>query len=213
VLVVPIGAIDKPSNSVTWATFASSANGIQVYQSSVGSIDWWHGLNLPNGAILDSLQLEACDDSATGEILFGLTAGAAPGGAAANVSPVAGTGSAATPGCAFFTVAPSAPLTIDNLNKSVWLFMAWAGDFTSAVRVTGFRVFYRLQVSPAPLTASFNDVPTTHPFFQFIEALKASGITGGCQGSPLPPLFCPDNPVTRGQMAVFLAKALGLQWQ
>jgi hypothetical protein len=63
-------------------------------------------------------------------------------------------------------------------------------------------------VSPAPGTATFNDVPTTHPFFQFIEALHASGITGGCQASP--PLYCPDNPVTRGQIAVFLAKALGL---
>ena len=40
------------------------------------------------------------------------------------------------------------------------------------------------------------------------EALKASGITGGCSVSP--PLFCPADPLTRGQMAVFLAKALGL---
>jgi len=63
-------------------------------------------------------------------------------------------------------------------------------------------------VSPAPATATFNDVPTTHPFFQFIEALHASGITGGCSAAP--PLYCPDNPVTRGQVAVFLAKALGL---
>ena len=71
-----------------------------------------------------------------------------------------------------------------------------------------FSVTDVLDVTPAPPTASFNDVPTSHPYFQFIEALKASGITGGCQASP--PLYCPDNPVTRGQMAVFLAKALGL---
>jgi hypothetical protein len=71
-------------------------------------------------------------------------------------------------------------------------------------------VWWRRAVSPAPLAASFNDVPTNHPFFQYIEALKASGITGGCSAAP--PLYCPDNPVTRGQMAVFLAKALGLHW-
>lgn len=65
-----------------------------------------------------------------------------------------------------------------------------------------------LEVSAAPPVASFNDVPTNHPFFQFIEALKVSGITAGCQAAP--PLYCPDNPLTRGQMAVFLAKALGL---
>ena len=33
-------------------------------------------------------------------------------------------------------------------------------------------------------------------------------ITGGCQASPL--LYCPDNPSTRGQMAVFLVKTFGL---
>jgi len=71
-------------------------------------------------------------------------------------------------------------------------------------------VWWHRTISPPPATATFNDVPTTHQFFQFIEALHASGITGGCQESP--PLYCPDNPVTRGQMAVFLAKALGLHW-
>jgi hypothetical protein len=69
-------------------------------------------------------------------------------------------------------------------------------------------VWWKRSVSPAPGSPSFNDVPTNHPFFQFIEALKASNITGGCGNGN----FCPDNPVTRAQMAVFLAKALGLHW-
>jgi hypothetical protein len=51
-------------------------------------------------------------------------------------------------------------------------------------------------------------VPTSHPLFQFIEALVASGTTAGCGGGN----YCPNAPLTRGQMAVFLAKALGLQW-
>ena len=71
-----------------------------------------------------------------------------------------------------------------------------------------FSVVDALPVTSAPGTATFNDVPTSHPFFQFIEALYASGITAGCQAAP--PLYCPDNPVTRGQMAAFIAKALGL---
>ena len=71
-----------------------------------------------------------------------------------------------------------------------------------------FLVVEAFPVSPAPAQATFNDVPTNHPFFQFIEALYASGITAGCQA--MPPLYCPDSPLTRGQMAVFLAKALGL---
>ncbi len=72
----------------------------------------------------------------------------------------------------------------------------------------GVRISYRLAVSPAPASATFTDVPTDHPFFQFVEALAASGITAGCAADQ----FCPDNPVTRGQMAVFLTKALGLHW-
>lgn len=41
-----------------------------------------------------------------------------------------------------------------------------------------------------------------------IEAIAAAGITTGCSVSPA--LFCPGQPVTRGQMAAFLTRALGL---
>ena len=60
----------------------------------------------------------------------------------------------------------------------------------------------------SPALATFNDVPTTDPAFQYIEALFASGATGGCGGGA----YCPNAPVTRRQMAVFLAKLLGLHW-
>jgi hypothetical protein len=76
------------------------------------------------------------------------------------------------------------------------------------VRLRSVRLLFRRQVSPAPAIATFADVPTNHPFFQFIEALYASGITAGCGTA----IYCPDEPLTRGQMAVFLAKALGLHW-
>ena len=69
-------------------------------------------------------------------------------------------------------------------------------------------IWWKRQVSPAPATALFNDVPTSHPFFQYVAALAASSITVGCGNGN----YCPDLPVTRGQMAVFLAKALGLNW-
>ena len=70
-------------------------------------------------------------------------------------------------------------------------------------------VWWKRSVSPAPSSASFNDVPTDHLFFQFVEALYDSGITAGCGDGN----YCPDEPVTRGQMAAFLAKALGLHWR
>src|SRR5262249_37165208 len=82
------------------------------------------------------------------------------------------------------------------------------GDFTSNLRLRGARILYRRQISPAPAVATFNDVPTGHPFFQYVEALAASRITAGCGSGT----YCPDAPLTRGQMAVFLSKALGLYW-
>ncbi len=79
---------------------------------------------------------------------------------------------------------------------------------SDALQVQKVRVTWVRQVSPAPASPTFNDVATSHPFFRFIEALSKSGITGGCGGGA----FCPDQPLTRGQMAVFLAKGLGLAW-
>ena len=83
-----------------------------------------------------------------------------------------------------------------------------AFDCSPDVSFRGVIVHWKRQVSPAPASATFNDVPTGHWAFQFIEALADSGITGGCGGGN----YCPDNPITRGEMAVFLSAALGLHW-
>jgi len=55
--------------------------------------------------------------------------------------------------------------------------------------------------TPPPCTGLFPDVPCTHQFAAWIEELFAEGITAGCGTG-----FCPDLPVTRAQMAVFLLK-------
>jgi hypothetical protein len=70
-------------------------------------------------------------------------------------------------------------------------------------------VHWHRTISPPPPSPSFTDVPTTDFGYQYIEALKASGITGGCGNGST---FCPDANLTRRQMAIFLAKALGLHW-
>jgi hypothetical protein len=83
------------------------------------------------------------------------------------------------------------------------------GFASNQLELRKIRAGWQRQVSLAPLTATFpNDTPTTHPYFRFIEALAASGITAGCA----PQSYCPNNPITRGEMAVFLAVALGLHW-
>ena len=50
---------------------------------------------------------------------------------------------------------------------------------------------------------SFPDVPTTQTFYPFIENVFHNGVTAGCSGGN----YCPDDPVQRQQMAVFLLKA------
>ncbi len=58
---------------------------------------------------------------------------------------------------------------------------------------------------PAPATGTvFPDVPASNPFARWIEELSRQGVTGGCGSG----LYCPSNPVTRQQMAVFLLKML-----
>jgi hypothetical protein len=57
------------------------------------------------------------------------------------------------------------------------------------------------------LAATFSDVPTSHPFYNDIEALAASGVTSGCGGGK----FCPGDFVTRGQMAAFMNRLGALQ--
>ena len=63
---------------------------------------------------------------------------------------------------------------------------------------------------PPACAGVFDDVPCPGaPAVDFIERLAAENITGGCSVSP--PLYCPDNSSTRGQMAVFITKTFNLQ--
>lgn len=50
----------------------------------------------------------------------------------------------------------------------------------------------------------FEDVPASHPYFKYVQKMKELGITSGCSAAR----YCPDAPVTRGQMAVFITRSL-----
>lgn len=98
--------------------------------------------------------------------------------------------------------------TVGNKNASyfVMAILHQAGSLYEGIY--GITFWMHLQISPAPGTATFPDVSTSHWAFQYVEALAASGIT---QGQP-DGNFHPADPVTRAQMAAFLARALGLHW-
>jgi hypothetical protein len=66
-----------------------------------------------------------------------------------------------------------------------------------------------------PEAGSFSDVwdpvvdtGTPPLFFEDIEWLAQTGVTRGCN-PPANTKFCPDDPITRGQMAAFLVRAVG----
>ncbi len=62
-----------------------------------------------------------------------------------------------------------------------------------------------LDVSTPPSQPTFSDVPTSHTFYRYIEALAAAGITLGCGGGE----FCIDRVLTRAEAATMLARARG----
>jgi len=59
---------------------------------------------------------------------------------------------------------------------------------------------------PGATGLRFNDVPADYWAAAWIEQLATEGITSGCAGGN----YCPEAPVTRAQMAVFLGRAFGL---
>jgi hypothetical protein len=166
-------------------------------------------VHLPAGAVVSSIEIEGCDTSAAGELSAIIATAIGPGGFGSSLGSV-NSGVAAMPGCSFFG-ASITPFTVDNFNNVYWFELSNSpGDGTTYYAAA--RVYYQLQVSPAPLTPTFGDVPDTDTAYQFIEAFVAAGITVGCQAPGDPPIYCPDASVTRRQMAVFFAKALGLYW-
>jgi hypothetical protein len=164
--------------------------------------------DLPAGALITGLELEACDSNASAQVSASLIRRASPGGTQTLGTVM--TGDPQTPGCGFFGSQSNLPGThaVDNFINSYFI-RVLLDAIDSTTSLGAVRVYYRLQVSPAPAVATFpNDVPTSHPFFRFVEALARAGITGGCTSGS----YCPDDPVTRGQMAVFLSAALGLHF-
>jgi hypothetical protein len=198
-LVIGASEFDPLSSLASWAYFGSlEKTSNQIMVASV---------RLPAGALVHIVELEGCDTDGAAAVTFTLLRIPSPSGPAVSVPPTGSTGGPDKPGCGFFPVALNSAFVIDN-QSNTYVVQLFTGSVAATVRA--LRIYYTLQVSPAPAVASFGDVPPSHQFFRFIEALAASGITSGCQSSP--PLYCPDQALTRGQMAVFLSKALGLHF-
>jgi S-layer homology domain len=168
--------------------------------------------DLPEGALLETFHYWAYDASSEWDLLFTLwQVCQGPGDLSPSATMMAEGFTLGSPGDYYWSATLDGR-TVNNKACAYVLEVRFGSGngcpADEALQARKFAIQWKRQVSPAPATATFNDVATGHPFFQFVEALAKSGITGGCGGGS----FCPDAPLTRGQMAVFLAKALGLQW-
>ncbi len=64
--------------------------------------------------------------------------------------------------------------------------------------------FWRFVQQSLTPVSPFSDVPATYPFAGSISLLKANGLSAGCGGGQ----YCPEDPMTRAEMAAFIIRAL-----
>jgi hypothetical protein len=107
--------------------------------------------------------------------------------AAAWIEDLAGEG--ITTGCGGGNYCPDAP--VSRAEMALFLLRAKYGS--------GY-------IPPSAIGTMFQDVPLSHWAAAWIEDLAGEGITTGCGGGN----YCPEGPVNRAQMAVFLQRTFDL---
>ena len=163
-------------------------------------------VQLPAGAHVRTLRLSHCSANA-GDLVVALYDNGIGGGGGGGGTLVAGP-LVSSSGC-LAEVVGADYLHVYEYSHPLYLVVWFAGNnFDATTKFNNVALSWQREVSPAPAQATFGDVPTNDFGFQHVEALAASGITGGCGNGN----YCPDQPVTRRQMAIFIAKALGLNW-
>jgi hypothetical protein len=200
---MPAATFTPADSSTTWSGFEG-----WVYRTGGDNI-FSANVDLPTGAKVWNIYATVFDTSATGDIWVWFNVCPADNAAECTVYPQDNSlRSSGSPGFArLYSSLSVQNITVDNLNKSYYVLVQLA-DPTLSNSFRSVQVCYVLQISPAPSTPTFTDVPASHLLFQYIEALAASGITTGYDDDT----FRPSQYITRGQMAVFLSRALGLHW-
>jgi hypothetical protein len=91
-----------------------------------------------------------------------------------------------------------------------WLFGAWSGATLDASNCLVMNANYGVTAFFVQTTAEFNDVPPTAVYFDAANLMFEAGVTTGCiQGTtPQTRSFCPNDNVTRQEMAAFIVRAV-----
>ncbi|HEY7113731.1 MAG TPA: S-layer homology domain-containing protein [Thermoanaerobaculia bacterium] len=182
-----------------------------LYSSSApGTFDCY--ANLPAGSKLVQVGVVAYDASDSGEVNLNVlrcqSLDANEGCSQSGLVATLGTSASPFAGRLVGDLSGLLAIPVDKTNELdvVRVYLTAAG---SDLRFREVDFYYQLQVStPAPGTQTFGDVLPSNLYYKGIEALAASGITGGCGNGN----FCPGQYVTRGEIATFFARALGLHF-
>ena len=176
---------------------------------------WVASTGVPSGAIIDEVDVLVVDNDGAADIAVATSLSAFPvsGSGSCGGNFATGTSSGISGQGTIVMTSPFGGVPIEGRgicnNVDSWLaYYVTVTLLSTSQSLAGARIAWHRSVSPSPGSATFGDVPVSDGAFQFIEALVASGVTAGCGGGN----YCPDAPLTRRQMAVFLSKALGLQW-
>jgi serine protease AprX len=91
----------------------------------------------------------------------------------------------------------------DGQGSSTLTFQSGAAGTLMLLEMTDSLGACEVAATSVLIGVDFGDVPPADPFHDFIQTVLRNGVTGGCGGGD----YCPGNPVTRAQMAIFLLKA------
>ncbi|MCG6961726.1 MAG: hypothetical protein LJE95_00490, partial [Acidobacteria bacterium] len=176
--------MDAPWLDVSPSSGAIMANATKSLTLSATTIGQLPGLHQAQLAVVDVDPLAPISVP----ICFTVAFHDVPEGSFGDVQIHAIAGAGVTFGCGSGIFCPA-----DNMTRGVmarWMINAMHGP----------------NYSPPPCAGIFVDVPCeTTSNSDYIEALYNEGVTAGCNADPL--MYCPDSPVLRSQMAVFLLKA------
>lgn len=195
----------SPANTLTtYSDLSQSTSNFSRFPTANAGSAFNAVPHLNSGALVSEVEFDWCDTNAVTNTTMNVYSSSFTGAGATFLGTASSSGSG---GCGFSVATLTPAFEVDN-NFNQLVLIVFVPDTDGSTAVSGAIMRYVLQVSPAPATASFGDVGTGHPQFRWIEALYAAGITAGCAGGN----YCPDAPLTRGQMAVFLSLALGLHF-
>jgi len=203
-----------------WSNYDVEWNSANGYAFTEGEalIASLNSVEIPLGALMGKFTLYCTDSSSSGNITLHMTRYWVDMGSGedADSDILWSASTSGTPGDTQITknyiLRHKTAFDVDNDSDTEDVNYAFvvdvSSDASSRLKVRSLRILWTRQVSPAPPGATFDDVPTNHWAFRHVQALVASGVTAGCGGGN----FCPDESLSRAEMAIFLAKALGMQY-